>query len=616
MPSTQLSKATNAKFATTTTKKATKKQVMKKPAALRMYNKTGNFGKSWMKTFKDLSNKHLLTALLQLVQSTPITVLQVERMNFIQNKLNECNPNTVDANQVVVIGDLVANWGDAIAGGSVSLDKLLRAVLVHTGSIFPKSRSTLVTREPVSRGWSRAKKDAVTHVAKVPKPTRVAAEPYPLTYNVGKWKPPKGQGQYPGYVHSDDANGGQTLRHNKTMRQLRQLMEKFADSAVAWALMKIVQECTDCGCTEDDLMRSWWWGRTSLWRPSVQHMEQGNYLLDKLKKLVASSEITSVMVVRTSIAMLRDVRKRSNKCSKCSKELDDDEHPTKLGGAEMCPHRFCKDCLIRQRLCGACSLCEAKHQKLSEAFRRHCRTDLQAKLRTYQTLLRDYTDLLHYSATHPHCPDPKISYRIRQVPVTQTGASLLQVPQGSAQDDEEWDGIDWVSIEQDDELHTRAEVVRVEDDTDVVYHNRQLSTLVRVTEEKLNMEVAIRSVLIEHPYLKLSLQCRSLQKLPVDQFQHVPQDLVPDPKCKCRGHTCKCKQDQDVDLLAEEQDHDFNLLAEAMKQDLDMDVHMVNEGIVQSGNWQDRKLINDMRAHVDQLKKEVEGYLRKLKDAI
>ena len=105
MPSTQLSKATTAKFATTTTKKATKKQVMKKPAALRMYNKTGNFGKSWMKTFKDLSNQHLLTALLQLVQSTPITVLQVERMNFIQNKLNECNPNTVDANQVVVTSE-------------------------------------------------------------------------------------------------------------------------------------------------------------------------------------------------------------------------------------------------------------------------------------------------------------------------------------------------------------------------------------------------------------------------------------------------------------------------------------------------------------------------------
>jgi hypothetical protein len=193
---------------------------------------------------------------------------------------------------------------------------------------------------------------------------------------------------------------------------------------------------------------------------------------------------------------------------------------------------------------------------------------------------------------------------------------MLPVPQGSPEDDDEWDDILLESKEQVEELHTMPELVRVEDDTDVMYHNNQLSNLVKVTEEKLNMEMVIRSLLIEQPYMKHSLPCRSLQKLPVTLFQHVPQDLVPDYKCKCRGHICKCKQDHDIDLLAEEQDHDFDLIAEAMEQDLYMDVHMVNEGIVQGGKWQDRKLINDMRAHVDQLKEEVKGYLRELKDAI
>ena len=499
-----------------------------------------------LKAFLTASHQEMLTTMLKLLRETPVTILQRERIFCTQKHLNQCTPST-EIEDHEAIKDWVCSWTNRIADGSASLEKLFRAVLVHIKAIDPKCRNRLVTSEPVSRNWSRAKKAAKVVIGKKQaKAPKVAVVPYELPYKVGKWKAPRGQGQYPSFANFH-CKKDCTMRNSKSMRQLRQYMENFRDDALMCAMHTLFDESEDLHTKNKLLVDTWWWRSHTSWRLSAQEMTKAQCLANEWKALINNNEITDTMLIRTAIVILRPVFRRDYKkaeaCSMCSKRLNKDDHPTALADVKECSHRFCKVCINRQELGMGCSICNQKRQKLVAALHRRRIKDLHDILQNYACLVPKFIDLLEHSTAHPQCPGPKVTIEWEYVPVTHNGGSMIPVPQECNEDDSEFDDVDWQNAEQVvTETSGEYKEKRVVDDTEVKYHKQRLEDLSETKMKKMHMESEIRSLLVAHPYLKQSLPFRRIHTLSVKQLKHVPQELIPEYKCKCWQQICRCNK--------------------------------------------------------------------------
>ena len=362
---TAAQKAKSTKRSVTTKKSAkSAKQVMKKPASMKVcHRRRGQVATTLKREIMSLPKQHLLTAMLQLLESSSTSFIQLKRKELIHRELERHQP--MEDAPIETTGDLVAKWQEAIAGATLSIEMILRTILQHTGCISKGSRCPLLTREPETRSWSRGKKKG-THVAGSDvKTTRAINVPYQLGYNVGKWKTPKGQGQYPKFTKLDVAQGP-TLRDSKNMRELRKLCEMFSGDALAFALTRFAEEHEEGDFTKDCLTNLWWWGgRVGSWKPGEQEVARAERLLTMWNQLMESKYVTKAMVVRTSIMTLRIVQAPSKKCSMCSSLLEANV-ATKPDDWVSCPHKFCGNCLRgrAQALDGGCALCETKQMKL------------------------------------------------------------------------------------------------------------------------------------------------------------------------------------------------------------------------------------------------------------
>ena len=622
---------------------AAKKKVVKQES--RLYQKTGKFSKKWKSDIKDIPKYQLLTALQELLEDQPASYQQCARLNHIRILLDMGVSAEADIIPDMSTTELVEKWKGQIAdvNRAPSLDQLVRAVLVCVDNSMKKNRSIITTRQlPSKSNWSRTKKDVTTTSA--------------LHICTGK-RPPVGTGSYPKLART--AQGQIPGLKNQSMRNLYNMSKTFGPSAVAYACKKFIQDNPEVDCTMTQLSKYDWFAEYAEMTFAPPILKRGSHLLSLWKDMLNKNEINAAMVMRAVVLVLRPIEVRDKTCGMCSCKLDpgdlmrrDDWNP--------CKHHFCNNCLAGRALSndGGCRLCAIAQSKRLRCSIQRATKDFKVLVHEYWKELTCFVKLHQFAKANPMAPERKTHVTLVDAvedpnqqsgtpcdePVSLAGQSTSEdkvVNPSASEDEEEFSNVCWKDAEVVAPIdpHTMKHSVWVIKETDDSrdarrIHSNKMAQLEESRALKVELEGKMLTLLNNCKELKTSLPYRAIATFHKDKLAHVPQDLYPDYVCNCSRRVCIChrsrsdhqQQDDsadkdalcdsleiDVDQNLDDHDDDDESLYDSLQMDLakqqddsadkDTSCDSLETDVDQARK--DRLLVLDMKAKVNELKKEI-----------